>query len=72
MAPSFTFQGICTWGVWQSRSVFMAQKGGASFFFFIFFFFFLCIANPAELCESKLKQGLVNALAVKWTAKFMI
>lgn len=35
----FFFQGICTWSIWQSWSVFMAQKGGVIFVLFCFVFF---------------------------------
>lgn len=59
---TFIFQGICTWHIWQSWSVFMARNGSVVI---IFIFLLLGIVNPVELCETKLKLDLVNASRVE-------
>lgn len=62
---TFPCQGFCTWILWLSSSVFMAQTGDVVLFSLV-----LGSVNPAGLCENKPKPSLVNALAVGWVAKF--
>lgn len=62
MAPSF----FSAPGVYGKVGLFSWHEKEVLFFFFLLF----GIVNLVELCGSKLKLGLVNALAVEWVVKF--